>query len=418
MERWSNRVAIVTGAGSGIGAATAALLAANGLRVVAVDLDLSRVEAIAKDNNGEIHAIQCDATNEEDVVRVVKWTRETLGGGDVLVNCAGICPLFSLIEADAEKIRKIMDVNVVGTCLFNREVVKDMRDRNVNDGHLFNICSVTGQSIIDFPGIAIYAGSKHTIRNISPGLVGTNIFSTSGMTAEEIGALMKENTLLSPDDVAQAMLYALGTPPHVQATVKQNKGAIHPIQCDVAKEEDVVRVIKWTRENLGGADVLINSAGIAPLCSLIDVEAEKIRKIMDVNVVGTCLFNREVVKDMRDRNVNDGHLFNICSTSGQSIIDHPDIAIYAGSKHTIRVMSEYLRRELRDLGTKIRITNISPGTVDTNISGLTAEEMETLKKDIPMLNPEDVAQAILYALGTPPHVQVHEISIKPIGEKY
>ncbi|KAF4531863.1 hypothetical protein B566_EDAN000891 [Ephemera danica] len=277
MERWSGRVALVTGAGSGIGEAIAGILSENGMKVVAADLNLSRVEALAaqaKKEKKEIHPIQCDVTKDEDVVRVVKWTREKLGGADVLVNCAGLFYSVNLTDVSAEKLRKIFDVNVVGLSLCTREVVKDMRDRGVDDGHIFHMSSASGQRIPNLEGIYLYSASKHSvmvlteglrrelrdlktkikITGISPGMTRTNIIEASGIPKAEADQFYNSIKYLLPRDIAEALLYALSTPPHVQALAEQaeqQKREIHPNQCDVTKEEDVV---KWTKEKLGGAD--------------------------------------------------------------------------------------------------------------------------------------------------------------------
>ncbi|KAF4517791.1 hypothetical protein B566_EDAN002996 [Ephemera danica] len=159
MERWTNRVAIITGAGSGIGAAVARFLAENaGMRLAIVDLELSSVQKLAGELNAckqsvKVHALQCDVSKEEDVLRVVKWTRDNLGGADVIVNAAGVYFLLPL-----------------AVCLFNREVIKDMRDRKVDDGHLFNICSLSGQYIMEVEGLYPYAASKHSIRVLTEGM--------------------------------------------------------------------------------------------------------------------------------------------------------------------------------------------------------------------------------------------------------
>ncbi|KAF4522424.1 hypothetical protein B566_EDAN012324 [Ephemera danica] len=165
MERWVGRVAIVTGASAGIGADIARLLAENGMRVVGVARRVHRVQELAEEMKGckgEIHAVHGDVTKEEDVLRVVKWTRDTLGGADVLVNNAGIFFHLPLTDFDTTKMRNLMDLNVFGLCLFTREVVKDMRERGVDDGHIFHISSVAGTRITDWTGVYPYTASKYS----------------------------------------------------------------------------------------------------------------------------------------------------------------------------------------------------------------------------------------------------------------
>ncbi|KAF4531862.1 hypothetical protein B566_EDAN000890 [Ephemera danica] len=162
---------------------------------------------------GELHAAKCDISNEEDVVRVVKWARENLGGADVLVNNAGVAPPCELSSFSTKDVQSILNTNIFGLCLFTREVIKDMRDRGVDDGHIFHINSTSGQRICAEPtGLYVYAGSKHAIRSVSPGLVRSEIFG-DGELAEQ---MFTENPTLEPRDIADALVYALSTPPHVQ----------------------------------------------------------------------------------------------------------------------------------------------------------------------------------------------------------
>lgn len=93
MKRWEGRVAIVTGASSGIGAATARKLVQAGMKVVGVARREDVVKKLAaelKEEKGQLFSMHCDVTKEEDIKKVVKWTRDTLGGADVLVNNAGV----------------------------------------------------------------------------------------------------------------------------------------------------------------------------------------------------------------------------------------------------------------------------------------------------------------------------------------
>ncbi|KAF4522425.1 hypothetical protein B566_EDAN012325 [Ephemera danica] len=361
MERWVGRVAIVTGASAGIGADIARLLAENGMRVVGVARRVHRVQELAEEMKGckgEIHAVHGDVTKEEDVLRVVKWTRDTLGGADVLVNNAGIFFHLPLTDFDTTKMRNLMDLNVFGLCLFTREVVKDMRERGVDDGHIFHISRRSEER-------------ASRSQEISPGAVRTEIMQASGMSPEVMKSMEHlATTILEPRDVSNALLYALTTPPHVQPK---------------------------------------------------DFDTTKVRNMMDLNVIGLCLFTREVVKDMRERGVDDGHIFHIGSVTGTRMIDRSGTYPYTASKHSVRVLTEGLRRELRDLKTKIRVTEISPGSVRSEIllaSGIMTPE--ELKKGYDsmgtILEPRDVSNALLYALTAPPHVQVHEITMYPTGQ--
>ncbi|KAF4531857.1 hypothetical protein B566_EDAN000885 [Ephemera danica] len=235
MERWSGRVVIVTGASAGMGAALCRRLAERGMRVVGVARRVERVQALAKEAKGEIHAVQGDVTKEEDVVRAVKWTRENLGGADVLINNAGMIQTSPLLSGTTEQWKQQLDVNVLGVCIFTREVIKDMRDRGVDDGHIVHINSVMGHRIYSFAGLYLYSAAKHAvtvlaeglrrelselgshirITSVSPALVKTEIMIASGATQEQSDEFYKNTPSLDPINVVEAIEYALGAPASV-----------------------------------------------------------------------------------------------------------------------------------------------------------------------------------------------------------
>ncbi|KAF4523701.1 hypothetical protein B566_EDAN011565 [Ephemera danica] len=206
----------------------------------------------------------------------------------------------------------------------------------------------------------------------------------------------------------------------LQKLSKESKGEIHAQKCDVTKEEDVIQLVRWTRENLGGVHVLVNNAGVYADNPIVEIDTEKYHSVFNTNVFGLVTLTREALKDMRERGVDDGHIFHINSISGQRMIDVPPLNyVYSASKHAVTVLTEGLRRELRDLKTKIRVTSISPGYVRTEIyiaEGHTKEESDKFYDSIICLESEDVANALLYALASPPHVQVHEITILPVQQ--
>ncbi|XP_053687475.1 farnesol dehydrogenase-like [Sabethes cyaneus] len=185
--------------------------------------------------------------------------------------------------------------------------------------------------------------------------------------------------------------------------------SLHAAKCDVSKEEDIVEMFGWVEQTFGGVDVLINNAGIMPDGSLLEADSETIREVLETNVVGLVLCSREAFQSMKKRSV-DGHIVHINSVAGHQVPNFPRLNVYPASKHAVTAITETMRQELRTEGTKIKVTSISPGGVKT---GLLPEAALT---KMPLLDPEDIAQAILYAIGTPPNVQVHDLTIKPIGE--
>nr|CAD7204856.1 unnamed protein product [Timema douglasi] len=201
------------------------------------------------------------------------------------------------------------------------------------------------------------------------------------------------------------------------AGLKSARGKLYAVKADVTKEEEILAAFDWIKKNLGGVDILINNAGVGTGEALSEIGRES-WQVLDVNVKGLSIFTREALKSMKERGVNDGHIIHLNSIVGHSIPGATSATMYHASKHAVTVLTEGLRRELVQLGSKIKVTSVSPGVVETEFANIYGPEMKKfLYKENPVLHAKDIADAVLYTLGTPPHVQIHEITIKPIGEK-
>ncbi|RZB40945.1 adh short, KR, NAD binding 10, and/or Epimerase domain containing protein [Asbolus verrucosus] len=198
------------------------------------------------------------------------------------------------------------------------------------------------------------------------------------------------------------------------------KGRLHPYKADVSKEDEIVAAFKWIEENLGPVHVLINNAGVSEENTLVDGDAEKWRKVLDLNVLGLCIATREAVKVMRKHAIN-GHIIHINSYCGHVVPNFPGFNIYPASKHAVTALTETLRQEFNSLGSRIKVTSVSPGLVATELTTLKKDmnpEKKAIIEKFPILQPEDIADGVIYVLSTPEHVQVHELTIKPVGELY
>ncbi|XP_052872075.1 farnesol dehydrogenase-like [Anopheles cruzii] len=187
---------------------------------------------------------------------------------------------------------------------------------------------------------------------------------------------------------------------------------LHAIKCDVSNEADIETVFKTIEEKFGGCDVLVNNAGIVRMVNLLDVgNSSDIKAVLNTNVTGLVLCSQRAYQSMVKRSV-DGHIVNISSIVAHQVPGHPKLNVYPASKHAVKAITETMRQEMRDAGRKIKVTSVSPGGVRTEIL-----EGVGLPKDMPILEPHDISEAVLYTLSTPPRVQVHEIIIKPVGER-
>jgi len=198
-------------------------------------------------------------------------------------------------------------------------------------------------------------------------------------------------------------------------------GKLYAVKADVSKEEEVIQAFKWIKDNVGPVHILINNAGFSRDTSLLDGDAKLWKEILDTNVMGLCVATREAVKCMRANNV-DGHIVHLNSVAGHSVPNMPNLSVYPASKYAVTALTETLRQELNAIKSKIKITSISPGAVQTEFIQAAgyASTPEALKafNSIPRLAAQDIADGIIYVLSTPPHVQVHELTIKPIGEQF
>ncbi|XP_068086798.1 farnesol dehydrogenase-like [Anabrus simplex] len=196
---------------------------------------------------------------------------------------------------------------------------------------------------------------------------------------------------------------------------KAKPGKLYAKKCDVSKEEDILALFKWIKETLGGVDILVNNAALGKDTGLTDAPTEDWKMQLDLNVLGLSICTREAVQNMRARGVDDGHIIHISSGAGHSVAFHEG-AMYAATKHAVMALTEGLRKDFVEHKSNMKVSCVSPGLVKTeflnNLPKFNTKEFHKM----PALYSEDVGEAVLYALGTPPHVQIHEIIIKPVGE--
>ncbi|XP_011185382.1 farnesol dehydrogenase [Zeugodacus cucurbitae] len=191
---------------------------------------------------------------------------------------------------------------------------------------------------------------------------------------------------------------------------------LHAIQCDVRKEQDIIDAFKQIESEFGSVAVLVNNAGILRFSDLVSEDnTSDLRDTIDTNVLGVAYCTREAFRAMRAHG-GDGHVFLINSIAGHNVASIPGLSwnMYPSSKYAVTAMTEVYRQEFLKYNTKIKVTSISPGGVLTDI--LPMHLLPEDKTNLPLLKPEDVADALLYCLQTPPHVQIHELTIKPMGE--
>jgi len=168
----------------------------------------------------------------------------------------------------------------------------------------------------------------------------------------------------------------------------------------------------------GGVDILINNAGTMPISPIINGRVDEWERMIDVNIKGVLYAIHAVYPGMAERKW--GHIVNVSSIAARTT--YPSAAVYSGTKHAVRAISEALRKESIRFG--VRVTDIQPGSVDTELpDSIGHDKIRDIVKhnmygdETAMLRPEDIARGILYALSQPEHVDVGELLIWPTRQE-
>ncbi len=233
LTRWNDAIAIVTGASSGIGDAVVRRLAAGGLRVVATARREDRLEALAAElGEDRVRVVPADLRSEADIQRVFA-AADAWGDARVLVNNAGLGRYAPLSCGDTEAWREMLEVNVLALCIATREMVSRLHERG-GPGHVFHISSMAAHRVPSESGV--YSATKFAVRSlteglrmelramkspvrvtaISPGYVKTEFAENYHGDPAKAEATYSQYDVLTADDVASAVEYALALPPHAQ----------------------------------------------------------------------------------------------------------------------------------------------------------------------------------------------------------
>ncbi|MBO3676000.1 SDR family oxidoreductase [Streptomyces sp. NEAU-YJ-81] len=229
MSGIEGKVIAITGASSGIGEATALLLAERGAKVVLAARRSDRIEALAAritEAGGEAVPVVTDVKRREDLSRLVATARERYGKLDVLVSNAGISPISALDDLRVEDWEQMIDVNIKGVLYGIAEALPVFREQGF--GHFVHTLSTAGLTIV--PTMSVYAGTKNAVRAISEGLrqeAGESLRVTTvspGFTETELAHSITDpdaksqiqdsmaKIAMPPDAIARAIAFAIEQP--------------------------------------------------------------------------------------------------------------------------------------------------------------------------------------------------------------
>ncbi len=235
MPDLQNKVVIVTGASSGIGEATARMLAEAGAKVVLAARRKDKLDALAEEitqAGGTAMVIAADVTAQSVCINLVKKVYEEWGTIDILINNAGVMLLGPVINAPVEEWERMVQLNVMGLLYMTHAVLPIMQDQG--SGHIVNISSVAGRT--NGPASAVYnltkwgvgafteslrqelVASKTGIRTtiIEPGAVATELIDQNRPEIQEmLNSRWTDMKKLESEDIAAAILYAVSQPEHV-----------------------------------------------------------------------------------------------------------------------------------------------------------------------------------------------------------
>lgn len=235
-----NKVALVTGAGQGIGRGIALRLAKEGASLMLVDMNAANLEAVAKEVQAlgsKVATFVADISQRDQVYAAIDHAEEALGGFDIIVNNAGIAQVQPLADVTPEEVDRIMRINVQGTLWGIQAAAKKFIDRQ-QKGKIINACSIAGHD--GFALLGVYSATKFAVRALTqtaakeyasrgitvnaycPGIVGTGMWEEidrrfSDITGAPLGETYKkyvEGIALgraeTPEDVAGLVAYLAG----------------------------------------------------------------------------------------------------------------------------------------------------------------------------------------------------------------
>jgi len=208
------------------------------------------------------------------------------------------------------------------------------------------------------------------------------------------------------------------------AQLNHLKGKLYARQCDLEQESDIRDLFQWIENNkeLGQVDVCINNAGMSTKENLIEGNYDNWKRMMSINVIALQLCTQLSVEMMKRKGIDDGHIIMISSMSGHRVPPNPSTRFYCATKYAVNALVEGWRQEVRDLGTHIRVSALSPGLVETEFQSAMypddPEQVKSIQSSVKCLQAEDMAESVKYMLSAPPHVQIHDILVRPTEQKF
>jgi len=226
----------------GIGAALVKSFIQHGIVVVGCARNMDKLQELSAELSkagcfhplASFHPMQCDISDDRQIVQMFNQIKEKHGGVDICINNAGMSTECPLLTGSPEDMKYMLMINVLGLSVCTQEAIKSMEARNV-DGHIINLASTAGHKVSANEKFHFYAATKHMVRaltegvrlelqskksdirisEVSPGAVKTEFF-TRMLSQERADEMFSAMECLTAEDVVSAVVYCLSAPPHMQ----------------------------------------------------------------------------------------------------------------------------------------------------------------------------------------------------------
>lgn len=198
--------------------------------------------------------------------------------------------------------------------------------------------------------------------------------------------------------------------------IGEEGGRALALPTDVSDEDQARAFVAHAYEHLGRLDVLVNNAGVMLLGPIEGADTEQWRRMINVNLLGLLYCTHAALPVMREQ--GGGHVVNVSSVAGRRASAFS--GVYNMTKFGVNAFSEALRQEA--LHANIRVTVVEPGFVETELvshnNDMVKQGASRMRDEIgKVLDAEDIAGAVLYAVAQPAHVSVNEVLVRPSGQR-
>jgi NADP-dependent 3-hydroxy acid dehydrogenase YdfG len=200
------------------------------------------------------------------------------------------------------------------------------------------------------------------------------------------------------------------------AKIEGDGGNAVAIEADISEESQAKALVEGAKEAMGGLDGLVNNAGVMLLGPLQGADPEEWRTMINVNCLGLLYCTHYALPLIRDG--GGGDVVNVSSVAGRTAA--LGSGVYNMTKWGVVGFSESLRQEGAHIG--VRVTCVEPGFVETELQGhntnpMVIERLEQVREAAgEVLQADDIARAIVFAIGQPKHASINEILVRPSGE--